>query len=194
MIQTSITCCIILMEGRYPNMKKALFTLLLIAIIFSLCSTLAIAMSYAETAEDTSRSIVVKTEVPTFTIDLTAIILAVMATITAIVSKYLIPLIRTERNRKLAKIAVNAAEQLFITGVINDKLEYAEKYLLEHGVKVDTRALIEASVSELNQYKKELDYKVELALPPDADIGEDIQDCCESCAIQPEQVEEPTEG
>ena len=47
-----------------------------------------------------------------------------------------------------ARTAVYAAEQLYRTGTIRDRLEYAEKWLESHGYAVD-RAQIEAQVKQM---------------------------------------------
>lgn len=158
-------------------MKKVLTAMLLISIMTFAMNFIAIAATAEAVepfAEDATRTVVVQQ--PAVTIDLTGIILAIMATLSAIVAKYLIPLIKTERNRKLAVIAVSAAEQMFTTGVIDDKLKYAEQWLIDHGVKVDTRALVEAAVADLNKYKKELEYQSEFLNPPDYDEFDHVDD------------------
>lgn len=169
-------------------MKKVITLILAIALIAILCNNLAVAVSYAEeTAE------VVKQESPAYTIDLTGLFEGLIVAILAVIARYLIPLIKTDLGKKLASIAVNAAEQLFITGVISDRLTYAEEFLHKLGIKANTRALVEAAVSELNKYKRELDYQLEQTAPsdPDADVEEsvdaeagdieDLPECSDSC-------------
>lgn len=131
---------------------------------------------------------------PSVTIDLTGIVLAIIGVLGSIAISYVIPMLKTERAKKLAVIAVQAAEQLFTTGVIDDKLEYAEKWLEEHGVKTDRRVLIESAVAELNKFKKELEYESEIQNPPDIDICDEV-DGCSVCEIDLEEKKEvqPTE-
>lgn len=189
-------------------MKKLSIVLVVVA-VFTLLLSGVVAYSTAEEVSLESLPQVVVHQ-PTFTVDLTGIVLAVMGVITTIILKYVIPLLKTERARKLAQIAVQSAEQLFTTGVIDDKLAYAEQWLLDHGVKLDRRALVEAAVAELNQYKKELEYQSEFLNPADYDEFDDVDEdedddeepeveqttfdtCSENgCAIP--QPEEKTEG
>ena len=183
---------------------KKLSIILVVVAVFTLLLSGVVAYSTAEEVSLASLPQVVVHQ-PTFTVDLTGIVLAVMSVITTIVLKYVIPLIKTERARKLAQIAVQSAEQLFTTGVIDDKLAYAEEWLLEHGVKLDRRALVEAAVAELNQYKRELEYQSEYLNPADYDEFDEVDvepegeqmtifdNCNEGgCAIP--QAEEKTEG
>ena len=88
-------------------------------------------------------------------IDLTPIFEAILALLAALVTYKLIPWIKArttaEQQSLLAatvKTLVYAAEQLYRTGAIQDRLEYAEKWLESHGYTVD-RAQIEAQVKQM---------------------------------------------
>lgn len=104
----------------------------------------------------------------TFQIDLTQIIVAVIGLVATIVSVYVIPLLKSkvgndkwDQLMKVASVAVDAAEQLGITGKVNDKFEYAAtqvKLVCEkQGLKYDDetiRVAIEAAVLLLKQNKE----------------------------------------
>ncbi len=94
-------------------------------------------------------------------IDLTPIVNAVITLITLIITAFLIPWIKsktTESQRcsmlTWTRIAVAAAEQIFSgEGRGEEKKQYVENFLKEHGFKLDTdsvSSLIEAVVQELN--------------------------------------------
>ena len=91
------------------------------------------------------------------TIDITQILLAIIALVSAIVTGILIPWIKsktsdTEQDQLLAwvQIAVMAAEQLYTgAGRGEEKLEYVTAWLEARGLKYDAetiRAAIEAAV------------------------------------------------
>ena len=89
------------------------------------------------------------------TIDLTPIFQAVLAVVAGLITSKLIPWIQartteTQRDTLMAWIRtlVYAAEQLYSTGRIKDKLDYVQKSLIDRGYKVD-RDAIEAAVREL---------------------------------------------
>jgi Na+-translocating ferredoxin:NAD+ oxidoreductase RnfG subunit len=93
------------------------------------------------------------------TIDLTQIILAVITLIGAVLTRYVIPWIKSKLDEKqydafnrLVRVGVFAAEQLANTGKIQDKKQYVLDLLKENGYKIDdesVNALIEATVKEL---------------------------------------------
>ena len=97
--------------------------------------------------------------------DLTAIINAVLALISALITAFLIPWLRTKitaaqaaRLSEVIKTCVAAAEQLYGPGTGPDKLAYVYDCLEERGYKVDreavrteVRAAIEAAVYELQK-------------------------------------------
>ena len=88
-------------------------------------------------------------------IDLTGLINAVIALLGVLITYSLAPWLKarttSEQQQILAagvRTAVYAAEQLFRTGVIDDRLDYALKWLGSHGYSVD-RAQVEAAVREM---------------------------------------------
>lgn len=88
-------------------------------------------------------------------IDLTQIINAVIALLGALITSRLIPWLKattSEKQQAIAKAAsrtaVYAAQQLYDSKMITDRLDYAEKWLLDNGFTVD-RTMIEAAVKEL---------------------------------------------
>jgi len=174
-------------------MKKFLLVLLVVLVM----TTLMIPAIAEGPAEYMPVTLTEPTPAPAVSIDLTGIIMGVLTILFGLASKYLLPLLKNEKNKRLARTAVFAAEQLFNTGVIEDRLEWAENWLKEHGVKVNTRVLIEAVLGEVNQYKAEMDY-YNYVTPPypdelleddddDSDV-EEINELCEDC-----QVEDPGE-
>lgn len=99
-------------------------------------------------------------EQPEQLVDLTMLIVGLIAVILGVVAHKLIPHIKAnmdENQRKAiaaaAKIAVYAAEQLYGAHRGDEKLEYALKKLQMLGFKVDLEVLrvyVEAAVKELN--------------------------------------------
>ena len=93
------------------------------------------------------------------TIDLTQIILAIITLIGAIITRYVIPWIKSklsdhqyETFTALVRVGVFAAEQLFTSEQWKEKKQYVVDLLKENGYKVDSTAvdaLIEATVREL---------------------------------------------
>lgn len=93
------------------------------------------------------------------TIDLTQIILAVITLIGALITRYLIPWIKSKLNEKqyndlviLARVGVFAAEQIFSSEQWKEKKQYVLDLLKENGYEVDSTsvdALIESLVREL---------------------------------------------
>lgn len=93
------------------------------------------------------------------TIDLTQIILAIITLIGAVISRYLIPWIKTKLTdhqyevfNGLVRTGVFAAEQIFTSEQWKEKKQYVVDLLKENGYTVDTTsvdALIEATVREL---------------------------------------------
>lgn len=104
----------------------------------------------------------------TFQIDLTQIIVAVVGLVATIVSAYVIPVLKSkvgtekwDQLMKVAQVAVDAAEQLGITGKVEDKFAYAAaqvKLVCEkQGLKYDDetiRVAIESAVLMLKQNKE----------------------------------------
>jgi len=93
------------------------------------------------------------------TIDLTQIILAIITLIGALITRYLIPWIKSKTSEKqydalktLARVGVYAAEQIFTTEQWKEKKQYVVDLLEQNGYLVDTTAvdaLIESIVREL---------------------------------------------
>ena len=93
------------------------------------------------------------------TIDLTQIILAVIALISAVLTGFVIPWLKNKLTDhqydtlvSLVRVGVFAAEQLFTKEMWKEKKQYVVDLLLENGYKVDVTAvdaLIEATVREL---------------------------------------------
>ena len=88
-------------------------------------------------------------------IDITDFVNALLSLCAAVVTGFLVPWLKAkasaaemERLELCAEVGVKAAEQLFGAGFGEEKLRYAESYLLERGIRVD-RAAIEAKVQEL---------------------------------------------
>lgn len=128
-------------------MKRALSVLLLVLAAFSV---LLIPFALAETAASAE---------PARRIDLTQILLAVLSLLASIITRFLVPWVKsrtTESDQKIlestARIAVFAAEQLYGALKGDMKLKFAKAYLQRHGWDVDTdevKTTIEAMVQEL---------------------------------------------
>lgn len=92
-------------------------------------------------------------------IDLTPVLQAIIALLASIITYKLVPWLNSKLNAQqmenlhtAARVAVFAAEQLFETGVIKDKLKYVEARLEEQGYGLDeetVRDAIENAVKEL---------------------------------------------
>lgn len=159
------------------------------------------------------------------TIDLTGLCNAVIAVLGALVTYRLIPWIRARTTQSqqegltaCAKTLVYAAEQLYRTGTIQDRMEYVEKGLAAHGYRFD-RAAIEAAVTQLRSdtcaYLKDLNMEV----AGDEDVwvsetqggtqipagtaaqatgkgtvsGAEASDCAEDCAEEADEAGEENE-
>ena len=93
------------------------------------------------------------------TIDLTQIILAVIALLSAIITGFVIPWLKNKLTdhqydtlAALVRVGVFAAEQLFTSDMWREKKQYVVDLLKENGYTVDVTAvdaLIEATVREL---------------------------------------------
>lgn len=108
---------------------------LCIAAAFIVCPALA---------EETAQS--------AYTIELTELFQAVLAALAALVTGYLIPWLKSKAGKEkqelvntMIDVAVYAAQQLYETNTISNRLDYACEWLKEHGVSVD-RAQVEAGV------------------------------------------------
>lgn len=113
-------------------------------------------------------------------IDLTPIIEALIGLAVTAITVFLIPWLR-ERfgNEKLAKaqgwvqIAVLAAEKLYGAGNGDQKLEYAEAFLAQHKIKLDTAeliTLINAEIKKMEQAEIAVEGELlEQYIPPDTE-------------------------
>ena len=88
--------------------------------------------------------------------DFTPILQAIIALLGALITYWLIPYIKSKASAQqqayvsvLVRTAVQAAEQLYGAGMGNAKLDYAQQWLNERGVKY-SRAEIEAAVRDLS--------------------------------------------
>lgn len=87
-----------------------------------------------------------------YTLDLTDLFQAVLATLAALVTGYLVPWLKAKAGKEkqeltetMIDVAVYAAQQLYETNTISDRLDYACSWLKARGVTVD-RAQVEAGV------------------------------------------------
>ena len=129
--------------------KKALSSLavvLCVAIIAASVTLIAMSLfspsAVAETADAAARP----------AIDLTDLFKAVLAVLSTLLTGYLIPWLRAKAGKEKQEmvicwidVAVYAAQQLYETQTISDRLDYAAPWLEEHNITVD-RAQIEAGV------------------------------------------------
>lgn len=88
--------------------------------------------------------------------DFTPIFQAIIALLGALITYWLIPYIKSKASAQqqayvsvLVRTAVQAAEQLYGAGMGKAKLDYAQQWLNERGVKY-SRAEIEAAVRDLS--------------------------------------------
>ena len=97
-------------------------------------------------------------------VDYTQIIVAIISLLSALITAFLIPWLREryssdklQRIGQLVKIGVQAAEQLYGSGMGQTKLDYVFSFLEKNGVKFDkdyvynqVRGMIESAVLEVN--------------------------------------------
>lgn len=90
-------------------------------------------------------------------IDLTGLFNAVIAVLGALVTYRLVPWLKARTTKEQQEMlqagirtAVYAAEQLYKTGMVQDRLDYALKWLDMKGYSVD-RAQVEAAVREMQE-------------------------------------------
>lgn len=98
------------------------------------------------------------------TFDFTALFEILISILSVIVSCFLIPWLKEklsaeklEKLVKWVKIAVEAAEQLYGSGMGQQKKEYVVSFLLSKGIKFDANeveAIIESSVLQLPEWLK----------------------------------------
>lgn len=94
-------------------------------------------------------------------LDLTPIVQAVIALAASAITIFLIPWLKTrfgnetlEKARSWVEIAVYAAEKLYGAGNGDQKLEYAEAFLAQHGIKLDTSELIAMVNAEIKKMEQ----------------------------------------
>ena len=121
-------------------MRKKVFVLMLAAVM--VIASMLTSAALAESAEPAK-------------IDLTGLINAAIAVLGLLITHRLVPWLKarttSEQQQILAagiRTAVYAAEQLYQTGVISDRLDYALKWLGSHGYSVD-RAQVEKYLKPL---------------------------------------------
>ena len=98
-------------------------------------------------------------------LDLTNLVEAVIALVSAAITAFLIPWLKTKygtetlnKARGWVEIAVYAAEKLYGAGNGDQKLAYVETVLAEHKIKLDTKTLKAMVDSEIK--------KMEMSEPP----------------------------
>lgn len=91
-------------------------------------------------------------------LDLTPILEAIIALAASAITLFLIPWLRErfgneklEKARGWVEIAVYAAEKLYGAGNGDQKLEYAEDFLAQHNIKLDTAELIAMVNAEIKK-------------------------------------------
>lgn len=121
-------------------MRKKILVLTLAAVM--VIASMFVTAALAESAEPAK-------------IDLTGLINAAIALLGLLITYRLAPWLKarttSEQQQILAagiRTAVYAAEQLYRTGVIDDRMDYALKWLGSHGYSVD-RTQVEAAVREM---------------------------------------------
>ena len=94
-------------------------------------------------------------------IDLTPLVQAIIALAATAVTVFLIPWLRNrygnetlEKARNWVQIAVYAAEKVYGAGRGDEKLAYAEDFLAQHKIKLDTDtllAMVNAEIKKMEQ-------------------------------------------
>lgn len=94
-------------------------------------------------------------------IDFTPIVEAIIALATTAITVFLIPWLRErygneslEKAKSWVQIAVYAAEKLYGAGHGDQKLAYAEQFLAQHKIKLDTstlKAMVDAEIKKMEQ-------------------------------------------
>lgn len=109
-------------------------------------------------------------------IDLTGVCNAVIALLGALVTYRLIPWIKARTTKEQQEMleagvrtAVYAAEQLYKTGAVQDRMEYALKWLNQHGYNAD-RVQVEAAVREMQTNQVEIQ---EIVVEDDVEVTND---------------------
>lgn len=102
-------------------------------------------------------------------IDLTPIVEAVIALAASVITMFLIPWLKQrysnetlEKARGWVEIAVYAAEKIYGAGNGDQKLAYAEDFLAQHKIKLDTDdliALVNAEIKKMETAASEVHVK-----------------------------------
>lgn len=94
-------------------------------------------------------------------LDLTPLVEAIIALAATAITMFLIPWLRErygnenlEKVRNWVQVAVYAAEKLYGAGNGDQKLEYAEAFLAEHKIKLDTYELIAMVNAEIKKMEQ----------------------------------------
>lgn len=97
-------------------------------------------------------------------IDFTPLIEALILLLTSVITVVIIPALRErysneqlEKAKSWVQIAVYAAEKMYGAGHGDQKLAYAEQFLAEHKIKLDTstiKAMVDAEIKKMEQAVK----------------------------------------
>ncbi len=97
-------------------------------------------------------------------IDFTPLIEALILLLTSVITVVIVPALRArynneqlEKAKSWVQIAVYAAEKMYGAGHGDQKLAYAEQFLAEHKIKLDTsalRAMVDAEIKKMEQAVK----------------------------------------
>ena len=131
------------MDRKPKWVMRLAHILVAIAIVcWILCTLIQCYVAFAEEAA----------AAPARAVDLTNLLQALLAVLCSIITGYLVPWLKAKAGREKQEmvsaavdIAVSAAQQLYETHVISDRLDYACKWLNQRGIIVD-RAQVEAGV------------------------------------------------
>lgn len=113
-------------------------------------------------------------------IDLTPIMEALIGLAVTAITVFLIPWLKErygnetlEKTRNWVQVAVYAAEKLYGAGNGDQKLEYAEAFLAQHKIKLDTSeliAMVNAEIKKMEQAETIADGELlEQHIPPDVE-------------------------
>ena len=112
-------------------------------------------------------------------IDLTPVLQAVITLAAALITYRLVPWLKarmteTQYSQMLSVVdtLVYAADKLYRTGKIQDKLDYVQNQLIERGYEID-RAAIEAAVTELDMLQ---DIESEIKTESEITLYQDVED------------------
>lgn len=113
-------------------------------------------------------------------LDLTPILEAIIALAASAITLFLIPWLRErfgneklEKARGWVEIAVYAAEKLYGAGNGDEKLAYAETFLAQHKIKLDTAELIAMVNAEI---KKMEQAEIPVIEPEPVPVSEEVNE------------------